>query len=116
MPRDGLWLTTSLFGLGHLCRSTALKRKPVSNQQCHVFGASGLPGSLLAEEPPNSESTTGQSCQEKAQLSAEAPSVEPTCCVYLSRVQINSSPFPPPNTPPPPDPHEAESLHLPVSV
>lgn len=71
MPRDGLWLATSLFGQGHLCGSTGPKGNPISSQQWQVFAVSRLAGSELAAGLPSSAPTTGScvrrkpSCQQK---------------------------------------------------
>lgn len=63
-----------------------LKRKLISDQQCRVLGAAWLSSRLFSMELLKSESINGQ-C---------VPSMEPTGCVYLSKVQVNSLPSPSP--------------------
>lgn len=96
MPRDRLRLTTSLFGQGISAAGQGSEGNPSL-----ISGVKRLEhlGSLAVCFLWNCQTLnplTGSCVRRKPSLSTEAPFMEPTCCVYLSGVQIKSSPFPTP--------------------
>lgn len=91
---DGWWLTASLSGQGHPpAEGQSSKGNPFL---ISAVRRSQQPGSLAVGFAQNCQTLnplTARGVRRKLGLSTETPSAEPTCCVYLSRVQMSSSPL-----------------------